>query len=214
MKMKEMMRTETAEYLQFLLRDKFFAALSQEKRTGHLKKIEGFSVEKARWFSRRFAPLHSDAELKAAAVCLGIRILDVHDSVHIPRLAEYEAVSRTIRLYREKIGVVENLLKRIFPAMISGYSLCALCLAHEIFHHIEHISLGATGRVVTVPAKLLWVIPVRRTVAGASEVAAHLFVKELLNLEYSPVFINTVVRKPEFSNNFPGKNKQLEDVYV
>jgi hypothetical protein len=93
---------------------------------------------------------------------------------------------------------VENLLKRIFPAIITTYSLCSLCLAHEIFHHIEHTSWGTAGRPVTIPAKLLWLIPVQRAVTGAGEAAAHLFVKELLNLEYSPVFIN----------------KKLEAVYV
>jgi hypothetical protein len=163
-----------------------------------LKKIEGFAMEKARLFSRGFAPINDNAGLKAAAACLGIRVNDVYDSAQIPILAEYEPFSRTIRLYHEKIIAVENFLKRMFPAIIAVHSLCSLCLAHEIFHHIEHASLGATGRLIGIPAKLLWLIPVRRTVAAASEAAAHLFVKELLNLEYSPVFIN----------------KKLEDVYV
>jgi hypothetical protein len=193
-----MVQNEMTEYLQFLSKDRGFATLPQENQVGYLKEIESFAKTKVQLFSRRFAPLNGFSDLLAAGIGLGIRIIDVHEAVHMPLLAEYEPFSCTIRLYHKKIAVVENLLKQIFPAIFTKYGLISLCLAHEFFHHLEYIATGAIGRVVTIPVKLLWMIPVQRNFARASEAAAHLFVKELLNLEYSPVFIN----------------KQLEDFYV
>ena len=100
-------------------------------------------------------------------------------------LAEYEAGRKKIVLYTDRIAEVERTLKTRHPEYFKRCSLTDMCLAHEFFHHLERCQFGSTGRIIRYRSKLFGILPYRRRSGTASEIAAHTFVKHLLELEFS-----------------------------
>lgn len=111
-----------------------------------------------------------------------VNILDT--KYDLPYIAEYTHRNRTIVLYDRRIRQMQQILAQVHPEYFREYSLRHMCLAHELFHHLESVKNGSTGKIAGVPGKLFGAIPITHWVAEGSEIAAHAFVRTLLNLSF------------------------------
>lgn len=94
--------------------------------------------------------------------------------------------------YDEKKGLITCYIKAIrqaeqkHPAAFQHIGLLSLCMAHELFHHLEAVKLGKVSNYVKVPYALFGLIKLKRGIEATREIAAHTFVMCLFRLTQSP----------------------------
>lgn len=117
---------------------------------------------------------------------LQINVLDT--KYDLPYIAEYTHRKRTITLYARRIRQMQDILAERHPSYFEKYDLVQMCLAHELFHHLESMKNGTTGRIAGIPGKFLGIFPYRSWMEEGSEIAAHSFVSALLDLAFNTYF--------------------------
>lgn len=97
------------------------------------------------------------------------------------KFAEYYAKSRTIYL---NMGAVRKLSENISAETAKDIILC-----HELYHYFEMTRWGLTAEHFIRTVKMFGMIPVKRKMLPAAEVAANSFTKVYLKLEFNPQII-------------------------
>jgi hypothetical protein len=71
--------------------------------------------------------------------------------------------------------------------------LTGMCVAHELFHHIEH----DTGRFVNngyrLPVLDMGFLKIEKSLSVLSEIAAHSFARSLLGLPFLPCALDPLI---------------------
>ena len=132
----------------------------------------------------------------------GIYVKTLDTKYDLPYIAEYTHRNRTIVLYDRRIRQMQQILAGVHPEYFRQYSLHHMCLAHELFHHLESVKNGSTGRIAGIPGKLFGLIPFTHWIAEGSEIAAHAFVCTLLDLS-----INTYTFADEMAASLSSEDK-------
>ena len=101
------------------------------------------------------------------------------------RLSEYYEEKGLIVCYNKQI----ERLQRDKQVELGHVSLLLLCLAHELFHHIELKKIGKVSKQVKFPYKMFGFLNFHREIEAAREIAAHAFVIRLFALTKSPAYI-------------------------
>lgn len=127
----------------------------------------------------------SKEELQEIVRQQGIRLEYKDTKYDLPYIAEYIHRKNQIDLYNRRIKQMQEILSVNHPEYFCQYDLFDMCLSHELFHHLETVKNGVTGKIAGIPVKLLGLIPTMHWLPEGSEIAAHAFVKELLNLDFS-----------------------------
>lgn len=140
--------------------------------------------------------------LQPLAESYGIYVKTLDTKYDLPYIAEYTHRNRTIVLYDRRIRQMQQILAGVHPEYFRQYSLHHMCLAHELFHHLESVKNGSTGRIAGIPGKLFGVIPITHWIAEGSEIAAHAFVCTLLDLS-----INTYTFADEMAASLSSEDK-------
>lgn len=184
---------ETAAYLRDLDADRHFVRLGRDEKLRHLERCLRFGAAAAADVAGRYGP--PGGHVREIVLAHGLRVRETKDDGRLPFLAEYLPRGKTIELFTTRIAETEAALARVRPDFFAAARLSDLCLAHELFHHLEWRRFGATGRLVSLRRSLFGLIPVVHHVAAASEAAAHMFVKAWFGLDFTPhLFKETLER--------------------
>ena len=99
----------------------------------------------------------------------------------------YEPGSRTITLNDSAISLVRQFIATNgLDGLVPSAAIARLVLLHEIFHALEEETPDIYTRSRMLERKALGVFAYRRGLAGASEVGAVHFSKEMAGISYSP----------------------------
>ncbi|NMA66180.1 MAG: hypothetical protein GX957_08080 [Clostridiaceae bacterium] len=172
-------------FLKKLRQDKEFSLLEESLQNSLLDKGIDFGARKANELAELYDCNIQLKSLKCLIEAYNISIEYVNTEYDFPFLAEYTPFRKKILLYPATIKSAEKNLTEIQPRYFEHYSLEDMCLAHELFHHIEHTVFGSTGKIAFVNKKLIGKIKIKKYFPEISEIAAHTFVKVLLNLNFS-----------------------------
>lgn len=188
--------SEREIYINELCRDKKISLLNSDEKNFHLKKCIKIGTDIAQDFKKLCAVPLSKKELAAAAEKRGAAIKYISDDGRLPFLSEYTVSfprKCTIELFPKKIALTQQKLQEKLPGMFKKYSLEEICICHELFHHEEHMRYKRTGRLIYI-TDIIGPFAKRHYIHAGSEVAAHTFVKYLLDLELSPACFSLLIQ--------------------
>ncbi len=169
------------QFLDGLRKNKYFAGLSHEEQHQLLEKCIQYGEIKAKMLGDAIGQV-DEASLRKWCAEQKIKVESVSTKYDLPYISEYIGRKRLINLYPRRINEMQESLSKVCPEYFETCSLIEMCLAHEMFHHIEHEEYGVTGRIIRVRSGLM---PFLHSVDEGSEIAAHTFVSALLELPFS-----------------------------
>lgn len=97
--------------------------------------------------------------------------------------AIYTPEPPTVTIYPESLEPLQDRLHHL--RLPQGFSLLDLAIAHELFHHFEHVR-GSISKRYYVNVFKLGRFSLKTSLPALSEIAAHAFTKELLGLDFYP----------------------------
>jgi hypothetical protein len=103
------------------------------------------------------------------------------------KFAEYYVKSKKMYINYDVVKKIEISLN------IKGVN--EILIAHELFHHYEVEELGRINRRYKINVKLLGIINVKYSLLAMSEIAANSFAKNLLNLQFEPKMLESIITK-------------------
>lgn len=171
-------------FLKGLRRDKTFAALDEKEQIDLCEKVMEEGTRYAWWLKKELLEV-SQVVLKKWLWKDRIRVEKLDVKYQLPYIAEYEETKKQITLYTNRITDMQKALSTIHPEYFEKYSLEDMCLAHECFHHLERKDHKTTGRLIYVEKRMFGLIPYKHYFAEGSEIAAHMFVSELMGLPFT-----------------------------
>jgi len=127
----------------------------------------------------------SKEELQDIVSRQGVHVVYKDTKYDLPYIAEYIHRKNQIDLYNRRIKQMQEILSANHPEYFCWHDLFDMCLAHELFHHLETVKNGVTGKIAGIPVKRIGFIPATHWLSEGSEIAAHAFVKELLDLDFN-----------------------------
>lgn len=133
---------------------------------------EEFGNQKPRELLKHFGVQVKDEEAKQDA------------NASFVKFAEYYAKSGIILLNRQAIKKIDSKLRSELAEDI--------VLGHELFHYFEANRWGFTSERYIRSVKLFGVVPVKRKILSAAEIAANSFTKKYLNLDFNPKMIEKI----------------------
>ena len=200
---------EKAAYMRDLCIDKVFASLDEPSREKYLETCISLGQHIADDFTARYGVPSSSKRLCEIAEENGVTVKEIKDDGKLPFLSEYiSSFGARIELFPKKIQQTEEYLRSVNPDFFSSVSMKGMCIAHELFHHIERGLLKGTGRIVSIPVKRLGIFPAVHYVSQASEAAAHTFVKHWLKLSFSPYLFREIIENMQKAHASERGNRQ------
>lgn len=97
-----------------------------------------------------------------------------------PTIVVYE---NTLQVCREKLAESSN-----FPDKYL-VKLTNICVAHELYHHLERLDLDYVNLSFKAPVLDLKFIKIERSLSALSEIAANSFAKHLMGLPFFPSIV-------------------------
>ena len=92
-----------------------------------------------------------------------------------------------IILYQSSLEEMTKASQKLFHKNTTFEEVSQIHLAHELFHFYEYIDQQSTNEILDSIVRLkIGPIQLYSTIMSTSEIAAHAFAKELLNLNYLP----------------------------
>ncbi len=112
-----------------------------------------------------------------------------NSSVNI--LSSYRHAPPTISVYEGNLRACrEFIMKKNKVNKIYLSNLTNICVAHEIYHHLERCSLTFVDLAYKVPVLDLKIFRIEKSLTTLSEIAANAFAMKLMNLPGLPCVIN------------------------
>lgn len=177
-------RMENEIYLSGMRRDRVFNSLALTRQQELTERCVRYGKTKAGELALRCGEEITFESLAGVSKSCGVAIHRIKTKYALPFLAEYIPRRKRIDLYVDRISETEALLRTVRPEYFERYTLMDLCLAHEMFHVLEHREFGTVDKIISEKIGPGF-LRVRHYFPDASEVAAHSFVKELLGLNFS-----------------------------
>lgn len=109
-------------------------------------------------------------------------------------LSAYHHNPPCIRLYETVIARCRQRLASCteFP-VYTGPMLPGICVAHELFHHIEHDTSRFVNNGYRLPVLDIGFLKIEKSLSALSEIAAHSFARSLLGLPFLPCALDPLL---------------------
>ena len=105
-------------------------------------------------------------------------------------LSSYSPKPPTITVYENRLRLFrEKLPKKDKPGRIFLSNLTNVCVAHEIYHHIERQTFCFMNLAYKVPIVDFKLFCIEKSMTMLSEIAAHAFAMKLMDLPHLPCII-------------------------
>lgn len=119
----------------------------------------------------------------------------VNEIGNIVLRSEYYTQPPQIVVYSSSIKVLEEVIERVGLANVMPPSLIMpIHVAHELFHHIEYLKKDSLSRRYMVRTLGLGPWGLKSGVRALTEIGAHAFVQNWLNLNWYPYVIDQIER--------------------
>ncbi len=133
---------------------------------------------------------HGTSDPPVIAAQLGIRVIHSEEPCTYGNLVQASTYSpriQTITLYTRAIDEMNRFLAdHDLAAPLGVPDVRPVCLAHEIFHHLEETSLGRAAGLIRVVVFRWGPLTRKSGIAQLGEIAADAFAKRLLTLPVAP----------------------------
>lgn len=171
-------------YIEKLKKDPHFCPLPSQQQDALVSQCLAWGERMAE-HARKALGQVNESSLRSWAQQQGVQIHFLETKYDLPYIAEYTPHKKSIDLYTRRIQEMQDTLERTHPEYFERYSLTEMCLAHELFHHLECMENRSTGKIISTQAKRFGFFPYKHYFSEGSEIAAHRFVSVLLGLEFS-----------------------------
>ena len=183
--MSIILKEEMNAYQDLLNRNNLFKKLPEVSRDDLVAQAVRFGADIAQKISVRHGKLLGINDIRDLIQAYGANLELTQSHFTSFCLAEYNENTAGIQCYIENINRLEQHLIQRGEYHPDPYPLLALCMLHEMFHHIEVLGHTTTSQCFIMVRTLFF--NRRYSPVTLREVAAHSFVKEILGLEKSPV---------------------------
>lgn len=125
---------------------------------------------------------------------MDVRIL--FDITHYPArpvtmLSQYKDTPPTIIIYEAALRECrENIAKWELKSKFLLSELTNICVCHELYHHVERATHSFAELAHRVPVVNLGFLKIEKSIKMVGEIAAHAFVKKMLNLAFLPCVLD------------------------
>jgi hypothetical protein len=110
-------------------------------------------------------------------------------------LSSYSPKPPTITVYENRLRLFrEKLPKKDKPGRVFLSNLTNICVAHEIYHHIERQAFCFVNLTCKVPIVDFKLFRIEKSMTMLSEIAAHAFAMKLMDLPHLPCIIQEEYR--------------------
>ena len=162
----------------------FADSLTESEKVDMIQSAMELGRDYAKQIEREYGKRRAKEFLKA----LGIEIVPENDRQGANRdyvkFAEYYAKSSQVRL---NMAAIEKLSGKIRPELAEDIILC-----HELYHYFETSRWGLTSARFVRTVKMFGMIPVKRKMFPAAEIAANSFTRAYLGLDFHPQVIEAL----------------------
>lgn len=171
-----------------LQKDSNFKYFKQKDKENIILISEAFGKNVAENIIKKFGNPNNFIELNDIVNTLGGKVIIYEKSFSPVYLAEYNEKNKEITCYKMNI---EKYTKRLGKnhEVLKRYNLLTICVAHELFHHIENINTSKASYKIRLERSFCKIIKYHIKPESAREIAAHAFVQELLGIDVSSVLI-------------------------
>ena len=164
-----------------LSRDRRFLKLTEAQRVDLIGQVLDFGDSIAGEIRGEFGTndprvIVEDLGLKVVGEDKGIR-------GNLLKRSEYRPGRKEIIIYRDSLN---QLMNEVSAEDLSD-RLIKLLIAHELFHHLEHVRLGSLQKKFRMLKWKFGPISFHVQIRLVSEVAAHAFAETLLDIKQSPM---------------------------
>lgn len=168
--------------LRELAKSVHYANMSCEFKKFAVEHAKGIGSVTADGIRKVYGAISSKEELTDIIQLFGARVYLNNNTDAPDRLSEYDEEKKLIICYNRQIDRIQSDKQPVFQPV----SLLALCLAHELFHHLEAVKIGKVSDQVKISYKIFGFLRFHRRIEATREIAAHAFVMRLFNLTTSP----------------------------
>lgn len=175
--------------MKLLMKDDFFARMPVEDRSriiGEAIKFGAHLAGKAR--EELGAPSGADSisQMLASLGC----IIRIDEKSGLPgSLSRYEDDMSAALFFVRRIRDATSAATERGEWAAGWYELYELCIARELFHHMENTLSGKASHHVRFKDRFLGLFPVSRPVEAAREIACVVFVQDFLGLPEAPLMM-------------------------
>jgi len=164
-----------------LSRDKKFFKISEQDRLKLINAVQDFGSGLARDIKKEFGA----TDPRRIVEMMGLKVIGEDRGIRGTLLtrSEYRPRAKQIVIYRDSLN---QLMKEVASEDLSD-KLMKLLIAHELFHHLEITRKLNIPRLFRIKRWSLGPITIFVKIRAVSEVAAHAFAEELLDLKQSPM---------------------------
>lgn len=122
-------------------------------------------------------------------------------------LSCYKSMPPTIIVFENTLQVCREKLaeSRKFPVQYL-VKLTNICVAHELYHHLERHDLDFINLACKVPVLDLKLFKVERSLSTLSEIAANSYAKHLMGLPFFP----SIVSGSFFGDGYPEEHEEFD----
>jgi hypothetical protein len=174
--------------LRVLEQDRHLRGLSAEEKKRIVNEAIEFGSRVADLIRQEYGTPENYSEMKGLAEKAGAVVQLVQQGLRAGTLAEYDEKSKEIFCYAEEIEKMESSMTHSLAKISGAYDLLSLTIAHELFHHLENTQFVKADKLISREVVWFGLFRTRRAVSTSREIAAHAFVKKLLNLPEYPIF--------------------------
>lgn len=159
--------------------------MSWEFRKFAIERSKDIGFAAAERVQTTYGKVNNREDLLAVIKAYGAQVYLDENTYASDRLSEYDEEKRLVTCYTKTIERIEQNKHTVFPHLC----LQSLCLAHELFHHLETVEIGKVSEHVRVPYTTFGFLRFNRGIEATREIAAHAFVMRLFHLDKSPADI-------------------------
>lgn len=185
-KLKKIATDEVMSFAE-LREDEYYKKIPNEKISYYVDKSMDIGLNSAKNL------LSAYEEINLEKICkdknIGIEINTKEYGFEIIKLrGKYEKDKNKIILYDKSIKRIEAKLQEIGLKNFLDYKkIKDIQLVHELFHFLEEKEIGVVGeKLKLLPVRHLAIIKREYPILKTSDIAAHIFTKEILSLSFHP----------------------------
>lgn len=164
-----------------LSRDKKFFRISEADRLELITSVQAFGEGLAKEIKQEFGT----SDPRRIVEMMGLRVVGEDKGIRgtLLKRSEYRPREKQIIIYRDSLN---QLMKEVATEDLSD-KLMKLLIAHELFHHLEITKRLSIPKRFRAKRWSLGPLGIFVSIRATSEVAAHSFAEELLDLKQSPM---------------------------
>ena len=167
--------------LEMLKQSIYIDSISNEDQLKIVQDAIALGTHRAIEIKELFGKISPEDILQQHYVSIEMNLIEKQGNPNYVKLAEFYSKKNKIILNQQAINTIG---RKMDKNMVKQIILC-----HEMYHYFEMNKWGLTSELFIRSVKLFSIIPVKRKILPAAEIAANSFTKKYLELDFEPHLI-------------------------